>query len=134
SLALLEATHCFSENSGRGCMQFRFPYPFGTLSAGFFNPFVGLVDVLDVPFEHEQIRRTLSVYLQRTTIVPLDSAFNLLAIQKNNHHLRVSIDLFLVIKDLRISFVGRRNSFLNLNRCVLLWGAVAIAVARATIV
>lgn len=32
------------------------------------------------------------------------------------------IDLFLVIKDLRISFVGRRNSFLDLNRSVLLRG------------
>jgi hypothetical protein len=32
----------------------------------------------------------------------------------------MSVDLFLVIKDLRIGFVGRRNSFLDLDRRMLL--------------
>jgi hypothetical protein len=36
------------------------------------------------------------------------------------------IDLFLVIKDLRVGFVGRRNSLLDLDRRVLLRNALAL--------
>src|SRR6185436_18123964 len=68
----------------------------------------------------------LSVDLESTAIVPLDRAFNLFAIQQNNNHQGVSVNLLLVIKDLRVGFAGRGNSFLNLDGNVLLDGALAL--------
>jgi hypothetical protein len=51
------------------------------LSAGAFNSLVGLEHVLDVPFKDQKIRRTLTIDLQRSAIVPLDCAFNLFTIE-----------------------------------------------------
>lgn len=125
SVAFPEATHVVlgkELNRGEGCLSL-------ALGAGSLNPLVGLEHVLDVPFEHEQIRRSLAIDLQRSTIVPLDRSFNLFTIKQNDDHHGVSVDLFLVIENLRIGFVGRWNSLLNLNWRVLLRGTCVTAVA-----
>ena len=110
SVALLEATaHLSRDEDIRGEAR-QLP-----LGAGF-NALVGLVDILDVPFEHQQVRRTLAIDLQRTTIIPLDRAFDLFTIKQNDDHGSVSIDLFLVVEDLSIGFTGRWNSLLYLDR------------------
>ena len=74
SVAWLEATHCCP---GRGTQD---EAKLILLSAGAFNTLVCLVDVLDVPFENQQIGRAFTVDLQRATIVPLDRAFNLFTV------------------------------------------------------
>lgn len=127
SVALLVATHCCPgqrDNRGEAAYILRVH-----LGAGAFNPLVSLEHVLDVAFEHEQIRRSFAIHFQRATIIPLDRAFNLLAIKQNDNHQRVSVDLFLVIKNLRIGFVGRRNSLLDLNWSMLLRGTGRAAIA-----
>ena len=52
-----------------------------SLGVGFLNTLVGLVDVLDVPFENQQIWCTLAVDLQCAAIIPLDCAFNLFTVK-----------------------------------------------------
>src|SRR5689334_23781082 len=93
--------------------------------AGILNTLVGLVDVFDVPLQHQEIRSAFAIDLQRATIVPLDRAFDLFTIEQNDHHESVSIDLFLVIEDLGIGFTGRWNSFLHLDRHVLWLGCTS---------
>lgn len=77
SVAFLEATHVVPGkdfNRGEGCLSL-------ALGAGALNSLVRLEHVLDVPFEHEQIRRSLAIDLQRATIIPLDCSFNLFTIK-----------------------------------------------------
>ena len=106
------------------------PLLISPLGAGFFHSFVGFVDVLDIPLEHEEIWRAFAVHLQSATIIPFDRAFDLFAVQQDNHHRCMRVDLFLVVKDLRVGFVGRWDSLLNLDRCMcmLLSGALLIIV------
>src|SRR5262245_60148380 len=66
-----------------------------------------LVHVFDIAFEHEQIRGRPSIDLQCAAIVPLDRAFNFLAILQHEHHGCVRIDLFLVVIDFCVSFSWR---------------------------
>src|SRR6185503_1227792 len=124
SVAFPEATHCSPgqrNNRGEGCFNL-------ALRAGALNALVSLEHVLDVPLEHEQIRRSLAINLQRAPIVPFDRSFNLLTIKQNDHHYGVSIDLFLVVENLRIGFVGRWNSLLDLDRSMLLRGTCLAAI------
>ena len=118
SVAFQEATHCCPGNEiiqGRGLLQ-------SCLGAGALHALVSFEHVFDVPLEHEQVWRSLAIDLQRATIVPLDRSFNFLTVKQNDHHHGVSVDLFLVVENFRIGFVGRWNSLLNLNGSVLLRG------------
>ena len=124
SVAFQEATHCCPGNEkiqGRGLLKC-------CLGAGALYPLVSFEHVLDVPFEHEQVWRSLAIDFQRATIVPLDRSFNFLTIKQNDHHNGVSVDLFLVVENLRIGFVGRWDSLLNLDGSVLLRGTCLTAI------
>ena len=121
SVALLVATHCCPGKELRGARLLNLARA-RALGAGALNPLVSLEHILDVAFQHEKIWRSLAIDLQSATIVPLDRAFNFLAIKQNNNHHCVSVDLLLVIENLRIGFVGRWNSLLDLNWSVLLRG------------
>ena len=76
---------------------------------------VGLVHVLDVMFEQEQVRRCLAVDLERAPVVPLDCAFYLFAIFQDDDHRRMRVNLLFVVEDFRIGFIRGRNSLAHLH-------------------
>src|SRR2546430_237632 len=68
----------------------------------------GLEYVLNIALQDQKIGCRPAIDLQRAAIVPLNRAFNLFAVQQHENHLRVRVDLFLVIVDLGVCLSRRR--------------------------
>ena len=76
---------------------------------------VGLVHVLDVMFEQEQVGRCLAIDLERALVVPLDCPFYLLAVKQDDDHRRMRVNLLFVVEDFRVGFIRGWNSLAHLN-------------------
>ena len=75
----------------------------------------GFEYVLNIALQDQKIRRRPAIDLQRAAIVPLNRAFNLFAVQQHENHLRVRVDLFLIIVDLGVCLSRRRLALSYLN-------------------
>ena len=89
-----------------------------------------LEQVLDVVFQHEQIRSVSSMELDASAVVPLDAASQFFAVLKHHYHRRPVIHLLLVIEALGMSlFRGHTLAI----RIVLISTMLIIAIAIASL-
>src|SRR6267143_5782254 len=76
----------------------------------FLDAFVCLKHVLDITLEYQKIWGGTAVNFDGAPVIPLNSTFDLLAIEQHNNHQCMSIDLLLVVKDFRACFRRRRHT------------------------
>src|SRR5436305_13843729 len=77
---------------------------------------VSLVHILDNTFENQKVRRRPAIDLDRASIIPLDSSFDLFTIPEDDDHQRVRVNLFLVVEDFRVRLIRRRHALAHLHR------------------
>jgi hypothetical protein len=105
----------------------------GRLRRGPFDPrelwdsFLSFVYVFNIALQNQKIRSRPSINFQRSSIVPFDRTFNFFAVLQNEYHLRMGVDLFLVIVDFGVRLRRRRLPLAYLDgrrrrlRRALLW-------------
>lgn len=78
----------------------------------------GLVHVLDVGLEDEQVGSAFAVDLQASLVIPFDDAFQRLSIFQHKDHGCLGLHLFHVIEIFRIGLIGRSGLLLMIIAAV----------------